>query len=152
MKLTKIRIQNYRSVEDSGEFEIGDLTCLVGKNEAGKTALLNAIRCLRRQIRNAWQVGSGKTTKAVLLIKHATCLTCFPHPPTIRARACVGTSYQAANFRVYLTRRCCRSFEKILCLVSILYHRCTLAAQKCHNYNYTQYCSRGNVVPCSRIV
>lgn len=30
MKLIKVRVQNYRSVEDSGEFEIGDLTCLVG--------------------------------------------------------------------------------------------------------------------------
>jgi len=47
MKLTKVRVQNYRSVEDSEEFEIGDLTCLVGKNEAGKTALLSAIRGLR---------------------------------------------------------------------------------------------------------
>ena len=46
MKLTKVRVQNYRSVEDSGEFEIGDLTCLVGKNEAGKTALLSAMRGL----------------------------------------------------------------------------------------------------------
>ena len=47
MKLVKVRVQNYRSVEDSGEFEVGDLTCLVGKNEAGKTALLSAIRGLR---------------------------------------------------------------------------------------------------------
>lgn len=47
MKLTKVRVQNYRSVEDSEEFEIGDLTCLVGKNEAGKTALLSAIRGLK---------------------------------------------------------------------------------------------------------
>ncbi|MCW1968604.1 MAG: AAA family ATPase [Anaerolineae bacterium] len=47
MKLIKVRVQNYRSIEDSGEFEIGNLTCLVGKNEAGKTALLNAIRGLR---------------------------------------------------------------------------------------------------------
>ena len=47
MKLTKVRVQNYRSVEDSGEFEIGDLTCLVGKNEAGKTALLSAMRGFR---------------------------------------------------------------------------------------------------------
>ena len=46
MKLIKACVQNYRSVEDSGEFEIGDLTCLVGKNEAGKTALLNALRGL----------------------------------------------------------------------------------------------------------
>ena len=47
MKLTKVRVQNYRSIEDSGEFEIGDLTCLVGKNEAGKTALLSAMRGLK---------------------------------------------------------------------------------------------------------
>lgn len=44
MRLTRVRVQNYRSIEDSEEFEIGDLTCLVGKNEAGKTALLNAMR------------------------------------------------------------------------------------------------------------
>lgn len=47
MKLTKVRVQNYRSIEDSEEFEIGDLTCLVGKNEAGKTALLSAMRGLK---------------------------------------------------------------------------------------------------------
>lgn len=47
MRLIKVRVQNYRSVEDSEEFEIGDLTCLVGKNEAGKTALLSAIRGLK---------------------------------------------------------------------------------------------------------
>lgn len=47
MKLTKVRVQNYRSVEDSEEFEIGGLTCLVGKNEAGKTALLSAMRGLK---------------------------------------------------------------------------------------------------------
>jgi predicted ATP-dependent endonuclease of OLD family len=46
MKLTKARVQNYRSIEDSEEFDIGDLTCLVGKNEAGKTALLSALRVL----------------------------------------------------------------------------------------------------------
>lgn len=43
MKLTKVRITNFRSIEDSEEFLIGDLTCLVGKNEAGKTAILHAI-------------------------------------------------------------------------------------------------------------
>ncbi len=47
MKLTKAHVQNYRSVEDSEEFEIGQLTCLVGKNEAGKTALLSAMRGLK---------------------------------------------------------------------------------------------------------
>lgn len=43
MKLLKARIQNFRSIEDTGEFDINDLTCLVGKNEAGKTAILQAL-------------------------------------------------------------------------------------------------------------
>ena len=36
MKLVKVKIENFRSVEDSTEFEVDDVTCLVGKNEAGK--------------------------------------------------------------------------------------------------------------------
>jgi hypothetical protein len=43
MKLVKAQVTNYRSVEDSGEFIVDDLVCLVGKNEAGKTAILQAI-------------------------------------------------------------------------------------------------------------
>lgn len=46
MKLTKVRITNFRSIEDSNEFEVGDVTCLVGKNESGKTALLKALQRL----------------------------------------------------------------------------------------------------------
>lgn len=43
MKLIDVHIQNFRSVEDSGKFKVDHLTCLVGKNEAGKTAILQAI-------------------------------------------------------------------------------------------------------------
>jgi len=43
MKLVKARVTNYRSVEDSGEIAIDQMVCLVGKNEAGKTAILQAI-------------------------------------------------------------------------------------------------------------
>lgn len=43
MKLAYARVQNFRSVEDSGKFAIDELTCLVGKNEAGKSAILDAI-------------------------------------------------------------------------------------------------------------
>ena len=43
MKLVKAKVTNFRSVEDSNEFTIGDLTCLVGKNESGKTAILEAL-------------------------------------------------------------------------------------------------------------
>lgn len=43
MKLEKVHVHNFRSVEDSGQFEVDQLTCLVGKNEAGKTAILQAL-------------------------------------------------------------------------------------------------------------
>ncbi|MBO9124946.1 MULTISPECIES: AAA family ATPase [unclassified Rhizobium] len=43
MELKSARVQNFRSVEDSGEFTLEHLTCLVGKNEAGKTAILQAL-------------------------------------------------------------------------------------------------------------
>ena len=46
MKLQKVQITNFRSVEDSGEFDIKQVTCLVGKNEAGKSALLLALAAL----------------------------------------------------------------------------------------------------------
>ena len=47
MKLKKVHVKNYRSVIDSGEFEIEPhKTIIVGPNEAGKTALLQAIQHL----------------------------------------------------------------------------------------------------------
>lgn len=46
MKLRTVRITNYKSIEDSDLFSVGDLTCLAGKNESGKTALLQALRRL----------------------------------------------------------------------------------------------------------
>lgn len=47
MKLKKVRVRSYRSIIDSGEFEIDPhKTILVGPNEAGKTALLQAIQHL----------------------------------------------------------------------------------------------------------
>ena len=49
MKLSKARIQNYRSIIDTGEFEIEDLkTIMVGPNEAGKTVVLRALQQLNK--------------------------------------------------------------------------------------------------------
>ena len=46
MKLVNVHVTNFRSVEDSEEFEAGQVVCLVGKNEAGKSALLTALAAL----------------------------------------------------------------------------------------------------------
>jgi predicted ATP-dependent endonuclease of OLD family len=49
MRLKKARVQNYRSIIDSGEFDIEELkTILVGPNEAGKTVLLKALQQLNK--------------------------------------------------------------------------------------------------------
>jgi hypothetical protein len=48
MRLTRARVQNYRSIKDSGWFEIErDKSILVGPNEAGKTALLKALEHIK---------------------------------------------------------------------------------------------------------
>jgi energy-coupling factor transporter ATP-binding protein EcfA2 len=43
MKLTRAHVKNFQSVRDSTPFDLHDVTCLVGKNEAGKTAILKAL-------------------------------------------------------------------------------------------------------------
>src|SRR5438309_11310795 len=45
MRLKKGRVRNYRSIRDTGLFEVeSEKTILVGPNEAGKTALLEALQ------------------------------------------------------------------------------------------------------------
>jgi AAA15 family ATPase/GTPase len=43
MKLTRVQVREFKSVRDSNSFDVGNVTCLVGKNEAGKTAILEAL-------------------------------------------------------------------------------------------------------------
>ncbi|WLT11067.1 AAA family ATPase [Bifidobacterium asteroides] len=44
MKLTKVQLHKYKSIDDSTAFDVQtDVTCLVGKNESGKTAALEAM-------------------------------------------------------------------------------------------------------------
>src|SRR5207302_3299894 len=43
MKLTRFRIQNYKGILDSDWVNVCPLTALVGKNEVGKTSLLQAL-------------------------------------------------------------------------------------------------------------
>ncbi|MBS0455929.1 MAG: hypothetical protein JSS44_01180 [Proteobacteria bacterium] len=50
MQLVKAQVLNFCSVVDSGVFEVGDMTCLVGKNEAGKPAILRAIQGIKPSV------------------------------------------------------------------------------------------------------
>jgi predicted ATPase len=46
MELTKVRIRNFRSINDSGDITVGKITALVGRNESGKSAMLLALAAL----------------------------------------------------------------------------------------------------------
>src|SRR5574338_563670 len=50
MRLKRLRIQNFKCIEDSGEFSLDDVICLVGKNESGKSALLQALYKLKPDV------------------------------------------------------------------------------------------------------
>lgn len=43
MKLKSFRVREFQSIWDSNQIDIDDVTCFVGKNESGKTALLTAL-------------------------------------------------------------------------------------------------------------
>ncbi len=43
MKLKTVHVREFQSIQDSTEFSTEQITCLVGKNEAGKTAVLQAL-------------------------------------------------------------------------------------------------------------
>lgn len=46
MKLETVHVTDFRSAEDSEVFNVGGVTCLVGKNESGKSAILLALAAL----------------------------------------------------------------------------------------------------------
>jgi predicted ATP-dependent endonuclease of OLD family len=50
MHLKSVQITNYRSIIDSNQFSIGKITALVGKNESGKTAILQALEKLNPMV------------------------------------------------------------------------------------------------------
>ncbi len=54
MKVVEVQVQKFRNVVDSTTVKIqGDVTCLVGKNESGKTTFLDALYLLKPRLPNA---------------------------------------------------------------------------------------------------
>ncbi|HJM26235.1 MAG: AAA family ATPase [Nitrosopumilus sp.] len=48
MRLRKFRVRAYRCIHDSGEITVGDLAAFVGRNESGKTTILQALTLLNK--------------------------------------------------------------------------------------------------------
>ncbi len=72
MKLTKFRIHNYKSIIDSGYCELAsDITIFVGKNESGKTAVLEALRDFNPEVtefpQNAFSINGNDALPRVEL-------------------------------------------------------------------------------------
>ena len=60
MKLIKAQVENFKCVEDSKAFRVDQVTCLIGKNEAGKTALLEALYKLNPVEKNRANFAEGE--------------------------------------------------------------------------------------------
>ena len=48
MRLRKFQVRAYRCIHDSGEINVGDLAAFVGRNESGKTTILQALTLLNK--------------------------------------------------------------------------------------------------------
>lgn len=48
MRLRKFRVRAFRCIHDSGEIKVGDLAAFIGRNESGKTTILEALTLLNK--------------------------------------------------------------------------------------------------------
>jgi predicted ATP-dependent endonuclease of OLD family len=48
LRLRKFRVQAFRCIHDSGDVIVGDLAAFVGRNESGKTTILQALTMLNK--------------------------------------------------------------------------------------------------------
>ena len=49
MRLRKFRVRAFRCIHDSGDITVGDLAAFVGRNESGKTTILQALTLLNKE-------------------------------------------------------------------------------------------------------
>ena len=70
MRLIEFRVERFRNIIDSGPVHVDDeVTCLVGKNESGKTAFLQALQLLNPDRPNT-KLSAAKMYPAWLEKKH----------------------------------------------------------------------------------
>jgi len=48
LRLRKFRVRAFRCIHDSGDITVGDLAAFVGRNESGKTTILQALTLLNK--------------------------------------------------------------------------------------------------------
>lgn len=65
MKLEKITLRNFRCYKDQIEFVVDDLTCLIGKNDIGKSTMLEALDAFFNESIEAGDLSTTSSDKIV---------------------------------------------------------------------------------------
>lgn len=119
MRLRKFRVRAYRCIHDSGEITVGDLAAFVGRNESGKTTILQALTLLNKgekiseldlcdemseELKSEIRLAEGEfelNQREVNMIKER-----FPHLPEIkkiriyRTNKDKDTKYEFGNLKI----------------------------------------------------
>ncbi len=80
MRLVSFRITNFRSINDSGEVNVSQITALLGRNESGKSNLLRALYSLKPAI------GIQKLVPVKDFPRHCHLNECNDNTPVVRSR------------------------------------------------------------------
>ena len=89
MELKSFRVLNFRSVDDSGEIRVEQITALLGRNESGKSNLLLALRSLNPA------EGFAALTAIKNFPRHRRLEECKPDTPVVSARWQLSSDEQA---------------------------------------------------------
>ena len=119
MRLRKFRVRAYRCIHDSGDITVGDMAAFIGRNESGKTTILQALTLLNRnesisdldlcdemsdELKEEMSIVSGDfdlTPNETSLIKER-----FPHLPELkkvriyRTNKGNATEYDFGNYKI----------------------------------------------------
>lgn len=84
MKIKKIKIKNFRSYKDEVEIECGDLTAFVGKNDIGKSTVLEALDIFFNESKGVIKLDKDDVNKQALAEGDTETIisVCFEELPT----------------------------------------------------------------------
>jgi predicted ATP-dependent endonuclease of OLD family len=84
MKIKKIKIKNFRSYRDEVEIEFGDLTAFVGKNDIGKSTVLEALDIFFNENKGVIKIDKDDVNKQALAENDTETIisVCFEELPT----------------------------------------------------------------------
>ena len=90
LRISSVRIQNFRNIQDSGIIPLNNITILIGKNESGKTSTLEAIESFQssgpypdRDLCRDVDIGKKSETPVVTVIFNISSETAEQHYPEL---------------------------------------------------------------------